>query len=152
MGKVTALALLSVLILGAGKMLKDKRGYRNNNPGNIRASTRFKWDGEIGADSGGFVIFSDVVYGYRALAKLLTNYGIKYGADTIAEILPRYAPSTENNTEAYIRSVSLETGLDVNESIDTDSELLAVMQAISKHENGYIAYSDEIVKQGIALA
>ena len=43
--------------------------------------------------------------GMRALCKLLNNY-IKNGYNTIQKIISRYAPSSENNTAAYIATVS----------------------------------------------
>jgi len=75
------------------------RGLRNNNPGNIRASD--PWQGMIGTDPAGFAVFKDISWGIRAMAKDLTSK-INNGYDTLQEIIYRWAPPTENDTEAYL--------------------------------------------------
>ena len=86
------------------------RGLRMNNPGNIRISTT-KWKGEVipSADKS-FKQFESMQYGYRAMLKLIRNYKILYGLDTIRKIISRWAPTNENNTNAYINFVSKYTG------------------------------------------
>ena len=80
------------------------RGLRNNNPGNIRISpTRYK--GEIVPSSDrAFKQFKSRGWGYRAIFVLLESYH-KRGIRTIRQIISRYAPSFENDTEKYISSV-----------------------------------------------
>lgn len=78
-------------------------GIINNNPLNIRYSPSTKWKGQAGANKG-FCVFTDMIYGYRAAIVLLCNYQRK-GYDTIRKIITRWAPPSENNTEAYISAV-----------------------------------------------
>lgn len=144
-------ALIIGVFLMSKTLLSGTKGYRNNNAGNIRYNSANDWMGQVGDDGAGFVVFSDPVYGYRALAKLLTNYYAK-GLQTIRQIINRYAPPVENNTGAYVDSVAAYLGRNPDEVLFLDRDLLPLMQAISKHENGRIAYSDELVAQGIALA
>ena len=127
------------------------RGVRNNNPGNIRYAG-IDWLGLATPPSdGAFCIFTEPKFGIRALAVLLRNYKRKYGIDTIAGIINRFAPSNENNTEAYIRQVCKALGRGADESLDTESEvvLLPLMCAIIKHENGQQPYTDEQILEGI---
>ena len=81
------------------------RGYRNNNPLNIRFSTRNDWQGQLGRDKGGMCVFYDMKYGVRAAIKLIANYQWKYNKRTVLDIITRWAPKKENNTEAYIKRV-----------------------------------------------
>ena len=83
----------------------EPRGIRNNNPLNIRRSGD-KWQGlRVLQEDREFFQFSEMKWGWRAAFRLLchTYYG-KYKLRTIRDIITRWAPPKENNTEAYIRS------------------------------------------------
>ena len=80
-------------------------------------------------------------WGWRAAFYLLTRtYYHKYRLYTIRTIIHRWAPSCENDTEAYIRNVSRLTGIDPDEPLGIPSEspsvwmMVAVAMAIQ--ENG----------------
>ena len=76
-------------------MTQQPRGLRNNNPGNIRNSDATDWQGEVPASKKRdktFEEFEDIAHGYRALIKLLQNYRRKYGCQTIADFISRWAP------------------------------------------------------------
>lgn len=75
------------------------RGMRNNNPGNLRAG-----QGQIGTDSGGYALFPSREAGYNAAARQLVGYH-NAGLDTINAIVSKWAPASENNTQAYVSSV-----------------------------------------------
>ena len=69
------------------------RGERNFNPGNIDKSDSTLWQGMAAVQSDPrFVVFSDAVFGIRALAKILLNYYHKHDLNPIKdakfEILP----------------------------------------------------------------
>lgn len=136
-------ALIGVIILGGGGYVAATqltRGYRNKNPGNIR-STSVKWQGEIGKDDKGFVIFDTDTSGLRALAKLLLNYE-KKGYRTVRDIISRYAPKADNNnTEAYINSVASALNVDPDGLVMIAPRLQELLPAIVKHENGFNKYS-----------
>lgn len=83
--------------------MKNSLAIRNNNPLNIRYSSGNKWIGQTGKNKG-FAVFSDMVYGWRAAIVLLIKYQ-RSGYDTIRKIVTRWAPPSENDTEAYIRFV-----------------------------------------------
>lgn len=84
--------------------LKNTRGYRNNNPGNIRHGSKWQGLAELQRDRE-FCQYVSMTMGMRALCKLLNNY-VKNGHNTITKIISRYAPSNENNTKGYIATVS----------------------------------------------
>lgn len=123
------------------------RGLRNCNPGNIRLGSTV-WVGEIRpSQDKQFCQFTSMAYGYRALIKLLQNYRRRHGCQTIADMINRWAPSTENNTSAYIRSVCQELQAPSTCVIDVDDRdsMCALAAAISKHENGVDAVMDDIL-------
>jgi hypothetical protein len=114
------------------------RGIRNNNPGNIRVSST-AWIGKLYdiSDEKAFERFETMEYGIRALLVILRTYINKYKLHTIEGIIRRFAPSTENDTEAYIKSVCKETGFERNMTLFFDLEdMLPVVVGIIKHENG----------------
>lgn len=114
------------------------RGVRNNNPGNIRYSPANAWLGKVPISQntdGSFEQFVEWRYGVLALIKLLSKYIVRYG--TIEKMIRVYAPSVENNTEAYIRAVSNETGFPRNQAISVNRDTLQKLTlAIAKHEIG----------------
>lgn len=78
------------------------RGVRNCNPGNIRLSNGIPFKGEVPSTDKSFRQFESMVYGIRALMKLLQTYYHSYKLTTVRAIISRYAPSTENRTDKYI--------------------------------------------------
>ena len=130
------------------------RGIRNNNPGNIRASSAETWQGQTGVDSGGMCIFSDATYGIRALSKLLLTYHDHYGLSTINGIISRWAPPNENDTAAYIRAVcdSTSFGADAWLRVGDPSVLAALVRAIIHQENGQQPYDDTEISNGVQAA
>ncbi|WP_367672819.1 structural protein, partial [Serratia symbiotica] len=91
---------------------KPPRGIRNNNPGNIRWGD--DWKGLLPdkqRTDKSFCQFSTPEYGIRAMIIILRNYQKKHGINTISGIIHRWAPTSENDTQAYIDSVSQEVGV-----------------------------------------
>jgi hypothetical protein len=126
-------------------------GIRNNNPGNIRPGD--PWVGKVGQNKG-FVVFKSLQLGLRALAMDLVNKYLK-GFDTIREVITRYAPENENNTEAYIQAVAASTGLDPEKPYQlTHENLVKLILAITLHENGKVVknyISEPLVKNCITM-
>ena len=88
-----------------------------------------------------FVQFKSLEYGWRAAFYLLTlTYYHKYRLYTIRGIIRKWAPPSENQTEAYIANVSRLTGIDPDEPIgipsDKPSRWMAVGMAMAIQENG----------------
>ncbi len=110
------------------------RGIRNNNPGNIEYGKFARHHGATGADANGFAIFPSMRAGERAMADLLQVYRSQ-GRDTIAEIVSKWAPSTQNDTSAYIASVSRQTGIGANSAL-SGAQYASVQRAMMIQENG----------------
>ena len=140
------------------------RGIRNNNPLNIRRS-KDSWQGARAEQTDkAFVQFKTRAYGYRAAWKTLESYW-KYFHDlpkpfNVRNIISRWAPPTENDTENYIRTVLRLSGLGGNENFPQPSrgtnyerfELL--IRAMTTMECG-IPYGEvdrQAVREGYALA
>ena len=125
---------------------KLPRGLRNCNPGNIRISTD-KWLGlrEEQTDKE-FFQFEEMRWGYRALIRTLQNYRRKHGLQTIAEMIGRWAPHTENNTSGYISRVCKEMQVPSSyvPNVEDKGTMCALAAAISEVENGVPAVMSEI--------
>ena len=134
--------------------LRPPRGIRNNNPGNIRHGAN--WHG-LNPDGRkidpAFCVFTDSIYGIRALAKVLVNYKKIHGLNTVRQIISRYAPPNENQTTAYIQSVAKQLGVYPDTVIDIEERgiLTVFIKAIIRMENGIQPYSDETIQRGIDL-
>ena len=129
------------------------RGIRLDNPGNIRHGAA--WRGlERKQDDPDFCAFIDPLHGIRALAKVLLAYESRHGLRTIREIISRWAPGNENDTESYIRAVSAWVNRGPTEFYDvTDPHAMAALvTAIIRHENGQNPYSEKMIREGVALA
>lgn len=114
------------------------RGLRNNNPGNIRKTSN-AWSGKIPHSQntdGAFEQFHDVRWGIRAIMIDLRSK-INQGNNTIAKIITKYAPASENNTVNYINSVVNWTGISaVQELAVTETVLKTLAKAIVRMEIG----------------
>ncbi|MDT4855694.1 hypothetical protein FQZ97_900570 [compost metagenome] len=148
--------------------IRQPRGIRNYNPGNIeRSNTR--WQGMALDQSGDerFIVFGHPVWGIRAIARTLITYQdsrrAKDGSriDSVREIIERWAPAHENDTSAYAKQVAkaLAIGPD-DERVDVyDFDTMrALVIAIIRHENGPGPlpgghwYGDALIAEGLALA
>lgn len=116
------------------------RGIRLFNPGNIDHNPNSIWDGEIvPSEDSRFCTFNNFSYGCRALLKVLRTYVEKHGLKTVREIINRWAPPSENNTDSYVMHVASAAGVDADTEIPFDvdpSYYLAIGKAIARHENG----------------
>ncbi len=132
-------------------MSNKPRGIRNNNPGNLRYNGT-EWLGLATPPSdGAFCVFTAPKYGIRALARVLKIYQSKYGICTIAGIVGRFAPSTENDTGAYIKSMCHQTGYGAHSELDlhNNAVLAELIKAIIRHENGENPYTDTQISEGL---
>ena len=106
------------------------RGMRNNNPGNLRS-----WGNNPIVD--GFAQFPTLQAGLSAEDRQLALYGSR-GINTPAAIISKWAPSSENNTAAYISAVSKSTGFGANQQLDLSDPSVRqkIANAINAQENG----------------
>jgi hypothetical protein len=99
----------------------ESRGIRNNNPLNIRHSAD-RWEGaRIEQTDKSFVQFQTMAYGYRAAWKVLESYWKYFKRQrqpfTVAHIIARWAPPSENHTDAYVSTVLKLTSLGGKENL-----------------------------------
>lgn len=121
------------------------RGIRNNNPLNIRIGNAWLGEVPIPTDKE-FEQFTSLRWGLRAGFLLLKRYINRYHLNSIRLIVSRWAPSSENNTEAYIKRVSTLTGFDADEVIAFDSkmQMCALVEAMCLVECGCPVDCNEI--------
>lgn len=99
-------------------MTKTPRGIRNCNPMNIRKSSS-DWLGKvIPSLDPEFETFCDMVHGIRAGMKLIHTYVTKHKCTTLRDIIRRWAPVNENDTERYLNIVSIRTGIQPSDKIN----------------------------------
>lgn len=116
----------NVVAGASGNTLAD----RNNNPGNLRVSSRNDWQGGQEGEKG-FVKFDTPELGARALAKTINN---NVGM-TVKGFINKYAPPSENDTGSYIDQVSKRLGKDSSSTISKD-DIPELMKVIAKREGG----------------
>lgn len=142
------------------------RGIRNNNPGNIDYNPRNAWQGQLGIEVGvarpRFARFDQAENGIRALGKLLIAYRGKdgmpgvggKGIDTVFETINRWAPSNENDTQAYALAVAKRLGVRTTDPINIKdpATLRGMVVSIIIHENGGNPYKAAVIDEGVRRA
>lgn len=128
------------------------RGIRNNNPLNIRIGN--VWLGEVREPTDpNFEQFISMVYGVRAGFVLLRRYIRHYHRTTIPQVIAAWAPSTENNTEAYITAVCQMSKISRDETLDyyNQDQMFRLMDAMIFHECGQ-HISEQHIRDGYRFA
>lgn len=122
------------------------RGLRNNNPGNIRWNSDV-FQGEKTSSDREFKQFKSMAYGYRAIFKILSNYGRNYHLKTIRQMIGRWAPENENDTGAYVKAVSDYAGIPADDPIDINDreQMIRIVAGMSKVENGREADMSDVI-------
>lgn len=126
---------------------KIPRGFRNNNPGNIRIN-RDLFQGEIRpSQDKSFKQFETMAYGYRSVFRILSNYRKNYGLDTIRKMIGRWAPENENDTDAYVKAVSDYAGIPADDPININDreQMIRIVAGMSKVENGREAEMSDVI-------
>ncbi|VVN67556.1 hypothetical protein PS726_00192 [Pseudomonas fluorescens] len=138
--------------------MSTPRGVRNCNPGNIDYSPTTKWVGQLPHDpkiEARFCRFDRPENGIRALAKTLLTYYRKHELNTVAGIIGRWAPSSENDTKTYAsRVLSALRGRGVVEPIDVENAVVlgCLVRSIMHHENGGYPYGEKVIDEGVRRA
>ena len=113
---------------------------RNNNPGALMPG-------------GKLAQYKSAEEGLQALDNNLKNYG-KKGVSTLADVISKWSPPSENDTNSYIAHVAKVTGLDPNQKIDLSNPLIRhqISAGIVQQENGTKAIYQSSGKTQIAPA
>lgn len=119
---------------GSTERRTGTRAWRNNNPGNIEYGKFAKSQGAVGSD-GRFAVFPSYEDGRKAKEKLLFETS-GYKGKTILGAISRYAPSFENDTVAYARSVAKAAGVSVDTPMSalTPAQRQAMLDAMERVE------------------
>ena len=131
---------------------KLPRGIRNKNPSNIKLGT--DWDGLADEQSDPtFCVFKETVWGIRALMRILLVYRFSHKKSNIDDIIARWAPPCENDTQAYIKFVCKQTETNPMDKLDNSMEhYLPLIKSIIKMENGVQPFNDELLVEGMYKA
>lgn len=136
---------------GEDNMPTKAIGFRINNPLNIRYSTANNWKGQTGQQSG-FCVFDTPENGIRAAMVNLKSYR-KQGVVTIGDIISRWAPPTENNTQNYIDFVCKKLGANISDEVEQNAQnYIALLQAMCIMEIGCQPYDDSVWQKSASLA
>lgn len=131
---------------------QQPRGIRNNNPLNIRIGNT--WLGEVpNPTDSEFEQFVSPAYGLRAAFCILRRYIKRYGRNTVRKIVYAWAPSSENNCEAYIRIVCNQSGLNPDETLTYDDadQMCRLVQGMALAEVGQ-RLDTRLIEKGYYLA
>lgn len=126
------------------------RGLRNCNPLNIRRVAGTKWKGQSALQTdASFVCFNAMEWGIRAAFCILRTYACRYQCLSPADIVGRWAPPHQNDTDAYIRNVCTWTGFGGRQRL-TEADWPRLVQAMARQESG-TTLSEEIINKGFKL-
>lgn len=126
---------------------KNTPGFRNHNPGNLKAAPNST------GKRGKFSTFASDDDGLSAMARQLMLYGDR-GNNTPGGIIHTYAPSSENNTRAYIDDVTSRTRYGADQRLDLHNPevLKTLMASMIQHEQGSQPYTEEQLIKAIQSA
>lgn len=129
---------------------KISRGERNCNPLNLVRGIQWRGLRKEQTDSR-FCQFVSMKYGWRAALITLRSYitglnGKRQPRDTIEKIITRWAPPSENDTEAYIKCVSAAVGIDRRMKVKWQDRVFvcAICKAMAYQECGKLFPIDDI--------
>lgn len=106
---------------------------KNNNPCNVKAMKHDTWQGQVGTDRHGHVIFDTPEHGIRAAAYVLKNYAMRHDIDTITGIVKRFATG---NQQPYITFLSKRLNLRPDEPFNILHRLPELLKAMARFESG----------------
>ncbi|HXI52367.1 MAG TPA: structural protein [Candidatus Saccharimonadales bacterium] len=117
-----------------GKVISSIRGIRNNNPTNM-VDSGIRWQGMIGVDPEGFLIFDTMANGLRAPAINLRNYGRLDGITTVDGVARRWSKTDQ---DAYSANLAAFLGVDPQDNIDLEDKgtLTELVRGIIRQEDG----------------
>lgn len=103
------------------------------NPLNIRVSNEL-FRGEL-KTTGKFKVFINQTYGVRAALKIIYTYITKYHLITVADIINRWAPPSENDTKSYILFVCDQAKLRPDSLVSSKTTFLSLIHAMALIES-----------------
>ena len=114
-----------------------------NNIFNIRQGA--KWQGMTGTKKG-FVEYKNQEYAIRAWLILMRTYRRRYGCKTIRQIVTRFAPPNENNTEQYIVFCCRQVGMSADDELTGLTQYAMLGKAMAKMETATSLHPNDILE------
>lgn len=128
------------------------RGVRNNNPLNLRISNN-AWKNKIPLSQNtdkSFEQFTSMEWGLRA-ALINMRTQITRGHNTIRKLISVWAPTNENDTENYIKFVSLHSNITENARLKFEKhQLREVVRSMVRIESAFVM-SNELYDKSWSL-
>ena len=124
-----------IIISVAGSEYAPKTlALKNRNYLNIKQlSNGDKWQGSLGVDEHGHVIFESPAWSIRAGALVLKSYERKHGLKTVKQLVHRFA---EGNREPYIKHLCKALGVKPDQKISFTKHLPELLKAMVVFETG----------------
>lgn len=88
-------------------------------------------------------------WGIRAAFVLLRTYSVKYRANCVADIIKKWAPPSENNTDRYIKNVCFWTGFGGLQRL-TEKDWPLLVWAMARQECGEVL-DKGVIQRGFDL-
>ena len=127
--------------------VRTSRGLRLCNPLNIRRTADL-WQGLAKEQNDPeFFTFKSIAWGYRAAFIVLRTYIRKYGINTVAAVIGRWAPPEDgNDTDIYVRQVCVLTGFAPDRRLNPldPRDMAPLVAAMSRVECGAPAVMAEV--------
>lgn len=121
---------------------KLPRGIRNNNPLNIRKGVSWHGLRDFATDKE-FCEFKTMALGFRAAFLTLITYYTSHDCQTLEQIINRWAPPQENDTQSYIHHVKVQARISYASALLPDPRLKCnwptwrrIIMAMACIENG----------------
>lgn len=146
--RLVAAMLIAGVCLTAAPAFSEPRGIRNLNPGNIEKNA-IRWKGQVACSDARFVCFDSPVNGIRAMAIVLYSYHHVHGIVHLEDVIDRWSPPRENDTEAL--QAALSSLLGTAYTIGPEN-IHRLVKALIRIENGIQPYTDETIQRGIRNA
>ena len=127
------------------------RGIRNNNPLNIRRGNNWIGLAKHQTDPS-FCQFDSMTYGLRAGLIIIRTYMQRYNLTNIHGIVSRWAPPKENDTNAYVKSVSSMMKMHALQTFNFGdrTRIVALVSAMCKVETG-ISIDQKLIESAYDL-
>lgn len=127
------------------------RGIRNNNPLNIRKGSNWIGLSKHQTDPA-FCQFDSMTYGLRAGLIIIRTYMHKYNLHSIHAIVSRWAPPSENDTNAYVKSVSSMMKMHALQTFEFSDRgrIVTLVSAMCKVETG-ISIDSKLIESAYDL-
>lgn len=137
--------------------LKDPRGIRNNNPGNINFAKQK--GATLERPDGRFAKFESAYDGISAIGRQLLRYydGKTTGKklQTLNDIIYTWAPPKDNNnSKAYVAALANKMGVNPGALLNLRDPIVlsSLIDGIIFHENGRNPYSNEVIQAAASNA